>query len=177
MSKYSIERQDDNREPADSCGLCGETDADLEVGTIAGATTTLCPSCDPDHDDQDDDSSDEPERTTDSSDEEEEVGFTISRTDSSWVEETRPDYQDTQQPYFVDGYSERFDKALGNQSEEALTHEQVSDEADVPMWVVKAIANNNAIIEGVSREQVRAIEDFLNVRLQEDDERLGQEDA
>ena len=168
VSKYStnggLSTADDT--PATSCDLCGESDGNLQTATVAGAQVTVCNSCHPNGESQNEDDNTETDvqSTPDSAEREISVGFTLARTDSDWVEESRPEYQNTNQPYLLPEYASNFNTRV---DELDVPHSSLAEDCDVPLWVFKALSNNNAIIEGVTRQHVTEVEELLGVRLQE----------
>lgn len=174
MTKYSVGSSDDpdpNDENA-SCTMCGATE-DLSKAEVAGAKVVVCPSC-KNSDDVSENQSDENQDSTQSTREDledaaqtstETSGYTITNPDSSWVEEDRPDYGNTETPYLVPNYVNVIEEAL---YESDITKEDISEETGLHVETVEAVIDGNAVSAGVGRRAIGAIESYLDIQLQEE---------
>lgn len=169
MTKYSVGPRDDEdpNEENSSCAMCGSTD-DLRVQEVAGAEVTVCSDCrDSDDTRSRSDSQEESDNSSQSSTDSgsESTGYTITDPDSSWVEEDRPDYGNTETPYLVPNYVDKVQDSLDNTD---ATVEDMAEETGLHVETVEALTDGNAVSAGVGKKAVEAIENYLGVEIQED---------
>lgn len=167
MAKYSTGSSSGSKD--DSCQLCGETDKPLTTAKMEGATVTVCRDCEPDDSHREDNtsggsdssgskqSSDAHERQVGST-----PGYSISRTDSDWAEET--DYGNTSTPYLKDNYSKRFTDAL---DDAGITKQELADETGLPLASLKSLEQGTAISDDVGEKIIEGVEEALDIELKE----------
>jgi len=171
MAKYSTGNSSST--PDDSCQLCGTTEEPLEEIEMAGATVSVCDDCNPQQSDEksDDDThtgSKLPNQSKNSTDTTEQTpGYTISnrseQSNPEWIENANYGNADT--PYMQKNYETKFTHAL---NEEDITITDLSEETEIPIDDLKAIASGNALEQEVSHDAITVIEEFLDIELKED---------
>lgn len=166
MAKYSTGTSYSSGE-GDTCEMCGNSDGQLKLTNVAGAKLLVCNSCTSHEDSSKGDSSNG--NDNESSNEEnvvksgpEGTGYTINRTDSSWVENSRPQYQKEDTPYLVNQYSNVIMEAI---QEEKTSVDEFLDSSDAPKEQIQHLLNNDAFSEGVSRATVELLEKELGIRI------------
>ena len=170
MAKYSTGDSGNNSSNSedDVCSLCGETSGSLSKEMVAGAYVTVCKDCGSNHATKTDKKPKESRKTKDNKSNNKNSGkyqgYTADR-DSSWVEETRPDYGNATTPYLVQNYSKKLANKL---SQEDIELEELSEDSDVPIGVIEIILNGNAIGEGIGKKPLSKIEESLDIKLQEE---------
>ena len=175
MAKYSTGDSDKSTSSkvGSSCSLCGKESGSLTKEKVAGASVTVCRDCASKHATKSEDSRNK-DRERDSNENKNEkenkenvhtkyMGYNADR-DSSWVEETRPDYGNAKTPYLVHNYAK---KLINKLSEENISSDELSERTGLSEDTVNAILDGNAISNDVSKEAISKIEEVIDIKLQE----------
>lgn len=175
MAKYSTGDSDKSTSSkvGSSCSLCGKESGSLTKEKVAGARVTVCRDCATDHATKSEKSNDKDrERNSNENKNEKEdkknvhtkhMGYNADR-DSSWVEETRPNYGNVNTPYLVHNYAKKLKNKL---SEKNISSDKLSEKTGLSENVVNAILDGNAIRNDVSKESISKIEETIDIKLQE----------
>lgn len=169
MAKYSTGSSDTSSD-GDACELCGKSDRDLQVTTVAGAKLLVCNSCRSYEDSSDGSDKNNNSSTNETSQNDNEpvksgpegTGYTINRTDSDWVENTRPQYQKEDTPYLVNKYGTVIEKAI---EETESSVQEFTAESEAPEDEIRYLLEGDAFSEGVSRATVEQLEHELEIKL------------
>lgn len=170
MAKYST---GESTSVDNSCQLCGTTEGQLTTAKVEGAVITVCRDCEPDEAHREDHKSetesptkkttptkDKKKNTKTKQEEPEKVGYTISKTDAKWVENTN--YGNTDTPYMQKHYATKIEHALDEQD---LTLERIAEETNAPLEDLEALANGNALDAGVGKNVIESLERALDIEL------------
>lgn len=169
MAKYSTGSSDTSSD-GDACELCGKSDRDLQVTTVAGAKLLVCNSCRSHEDSSSGSNKNNNSSTNETSQNDNEpvksgpegTGYTINRTDSDWVENTRPQYQKEDTPYLVNKYRTVIEKAI---EETESSVQEFTAESEAPEDEIRYLLEGDAFSEGVSRATVEQLEHELEIKL------------
>lgn len=175
MAKYSTDSgsgADPDRDEA-SCTMCGDVD-NLTTGEISGREVVLCNSCKSENKSRSStEDSGETTRTkdkydyddsTDNSSDIESGGYTITNPDSSWVEESRPDYGDSDTPYLLPNYANELKSLMDKRD---LSVEDIEEETGLERNIVESVVEGNAISDDITVGMIEVFEDTLGITLQE----------
>lgn len=166
MAKYSTGSGSDGG--ASSCELCGAESDSLSDATVAGARLQVCPSCRPHSDDRGS------ERTPDERDRERErkkrAAQHTAKVTPNWDGDTEhwetegTNYDDDPLPYLVTDYGDRVEAA---RQEAGLQRGELAEELGVPESDLLAVEQGRATRAGVGGGLIAALEDALDVELEE----------
>lgn len=175
MAKYSTDSESGANPDRDeaSCTMCGNVE-NLTTGEISGREVVLCNSCK--SEDSSRSSTEESgeskstkdrydyDDTTNNSSDSESGGYTITNPDSSWVEESRPDYGDSDTPYLLPNYANELKSLM---DERDLSVEDVEEKTGLEKNIVESVVGGNAISDDITVGMVEVFEDELGITLQE----------
>lgn len=175
MAKYSTDSDsgaDPDRDGA-SCTMCGDVE-NLTTGEISGREVVLCRSC-KSGDSSRSSTEDSGETTstkekydyddsTENSSDSESGGYTITNPDSSWVEESRPDYGDSDTPYLLPNYANKLETLM---DERDLSVKDIEEKTGLERNIVKSVVEGNAISDDITVGMIEVFEDKLGITLQE----------
>lgn len=175
MAKYSTNSGSDVNLDGEesSCTMCGNIE-NLTIGEISGREVVLCKSCksedtsrtstegsgeittSKDNYDYND--------TTNNSSGSESGGYTITNPDSSWVEENRPDYSDSDTAYLLPNYANKLENLM---DEKDLSLEDIEEKTGLERNIVESVVGGSAISDDITVGMIEVFEDRLGVTLQE----------
>lgn len=173
MAKYSTNSSNsnnsDNIDLTDDdviCEVCSSDSTLSKIG-ISGTTVIVCKDCKGKYESKksNNKTNNKTNKQDENGDDESWLDYaTTTDPDSSWVEESRPNYGNAETPYLINNYSKKFEKAL---YDEQIDKEKLSDEIDVDINIIKSILDGEAIRNDVNKQQISHIEDYLDIKLQD----------
>lgn len=170
MAKYSTNK-DDNPDPEDedsSCTMCGSK-SKLRLESVAGATVVICKECsensikDTDKG-RDKESDDKKSKVSNKSDTNKyDKRHLATNRDSSWVEKDRADYGNVKTPYMLPNY----EKKINNKIDDKEKIKEISSEINISKDNLLSVVNGNAVQDEVGKSVITEIENYLDIKLQE----------
>ena len=157
MPKYSTNSNNRNSTDTKNCEMCGKETNNLERGEVAGAKLMLCDDCHPGKEEQEND-----HRESDSERTRRIIRETTENPeekDRSWVEEK---YKGNLLPHLIDNYDELVTETRESKD---ISQGELADMSQMDLQDLRAVENGKAISYGVDMEEVKYLEEVLEVTL------------